>query len=260
MGDDYNRMRQQIDRMGEQYVSMRHQSDRMPNGMWIVRWTGPAKQIRRESGMLRRVFKTGPAPLVQRESGMLRYVIATGLVLVFILAACNRGYTPKPAGYLRIDYPEKAYKPYDAQPYVSFEIPAYAYVEKDNSPGADAGWFNVVIPDLNGKIHLSYKPIQDNLGEYIADSRTLAYKHSVKAEGIEETPFIERDQRRFGMVYDLDGNVASAVQFFITDSTRHFLRGSLYFNAPPNRDSLNPVIDFLREDVIHLIESTQWKY
>jgi gliding motility-associated lipoprotein GldD len=82
----------------------------------------------------------------------------------------------------------------------------------------------------------------------------------VKAEGIEETPFIEREQKRFGMIYDLKGDVASAVQFYVTDSTTHFLRGSLYFNAAPNRDSLNPVIDFLREDIVHLIETTQWKY
>jgi gliding motility-associated lipoprotein GldD len=183
-----------------------------------------------------------------------------GVGMWLMATACDNSYTPKPAGYVRIDYPEKSYQVYDGQPYYRFEIPTYAHVEQDSSPGADPGWINVVIPKLNGTIHLSYKPVHGNLGDYITDSRTLAYKHSVKAEGIEESPFIERDQRRYGMVYDLKGDVASAVQFFITDSTRHFLRGSLYFNAPPNRDSLNPVIDFLREDIIHLIETTEWKY
>lgn len=239
---------------------MRQQIDRKRAGRLYLWWKGTVQRVHRETGIVRWVAATGPGQRVHRETGIGRYVVATGLALVLLLAACNRGYTPKPAGYLRIDYPKKAYKLYDAQPFLSFEIPTYAYVERDNSPGADPGWFNVVIPDLNGKIHLSYKPVHDNLGEYISDSRTLAYKHSVKAEGIEESPFIERDQRRFGMVYDLDGDVASAVQFFITDSTRHFLRGSLYFNAPPNRDSLNPVINFLREDIIHMIETTQWKY
>ena len=118
----------------------------------------------------------------------------------------------------------------------------------------------MVIPRLNGKIHLSYKPVGDQLNELITDCRELVYKHTVKAHGIEETPFIVRDEKRFGMIYDLKGDVASAVQFFITDSTDHFLRGSLYFNSRPNRDSLNPVIDFLREDIIHLIETTRWKY
>ncbi len=182
------------------------------------------------------------------------------LVMMGMAFSCSESYTPKPPGYMRIDYPEKSYRPYDDQPGYRFEIPSYAYVERDSGPRSEPGWINVVIPDLNGTIHLSYKPVHDNLGAYITDSRTLAYKHAVKAEGIEESPFIERAQKRYGMVYDLKGDVASAVQFFITDSTTHFLRGSLYLNTAPNRDSLNPVIDFLRKDIIHLIETTEWKY
>jgi gliding motility-associated lipoprotein GldD len=185
-------------------------------------------------------------------------VIIAGMM--FLAGACDRSYTPKPPGYLRVDYPEKTYRLYDGQPFYRFEIPTYATVQQDSSPNADPGWINLVIPKLNGTIHLSYKPVTGNLAAYITDSRTLAYKHTVKAEGIEESPFIERDKRRYGMVYDLKGDVASAVQFFITDSTHHFLRGSLYLNAVPNRDSLNPVIDFLRQDIIHLIETTEWKY
>lgn len=182
------------------------------------------------------------------------------ILLLIATFACNHAYTPRPTGYPRIDYPDKTYKLYSDQPYFQFEIPDYSFVEEDRSPGSDAGWINVVIPQLNGKIHLSYKPVLDNLGDYITDSRTLVYKHAVKAEGIEESPFIHREKRQFGMVYDLKGDVASAVQFFVTDSTHHFLRGSLYFDCPPNRDSLNPVISFLREDIIHMIETTKWKY
>jgi gliding motility-associated lipoprotein GldD len=133
-------------------------------------------------------------------------------------------------------------------------------VEKDRSRLSEPGWINVLIPSLNGQVHLSYKPVEGNLGAYIEDSRSLVYKHTVKAEGIEETPLIDRDNNRFGMVYDLKGDVASAVQFFLTDSTTHFLRGSLYFNTRPNRDSLNPVIEFLRQDILHMIETTEWKY
>ena len=178
---------------------------------------------------------------------------------MILFASCDRSYTPKPAGYLRIDTPEKAYRIYDSQPYYRFEIPVYARVVEDHRPG-ESGWINLVVPQVNATIHLSYKPVQGNLGDYITDSRTLAYKHTVKADGIEETPFMDRADKRFGMIYDLSGDVASSVQFFITDSTTHFLRGSLYFNCPPNRDSLNPVIDFMREDILHLIETTAWKY
>lgn len=186
-----------------------------------------------------------------------RYTI---LILLIATLSCDSSFTPKPAGFARIDYPEKSYKLYEEQEFYQFEIPTYAYVEIDSSRMAEPGWVNVVIPQLNGKIHLSYKTVMDNLGDYITDSRTLVYKHTVKAEGIEESPFIYREQRQFGMIYDLKGDVASAIQFFITDSTDHFLRGSLYFNCQPNRDSLNPVIDFLRKDIIHMIETIEWKY
>ena len=182
------------------------------------------------------------------------------VVLVLTAGSCKQTYTPKPAGYLRIDLPEKSYRLYSDQKENQFEIPDYATVQVDSSPGAEKGWINVEFPSLNGTLHLSYKPVDDHLNAYITDSRELVYKHTVKAQGIEETPFIERDQHRFGMIYDLKGDVASAVQFFVTDSTEHFLRGSLYFNCRPNRDSLNPVIEFIRTDIIHLIETTQWKY
>lgn len=186
-----------------------------------------------------------------------RYVV---ILVVILSTSCRESFTPKPAGYLKISYPEKTYELYDEQEHYQFEIPHYARVEKDSLRRSEEGWTNVVIPQLNGTIHLSYKPVDDHLNALITDSRELVYKHTVKAHGIEETPFIERDDKRFGMIYDLKGDVASAVQFFITDSTTHFLRGSLYFNCQPNRDSLNPVIEFLREDILHLIETTQWKY
>jgi len=162
-------------------------------------------------------------------------------------------------GYSRIDFPEKDYKIFDVGGPYSFEIPTYAYVEKNKSGPSEPWWINIVFPDLNGKIHISYKSVEDNLEKYIEDSRTLVYKHSSRSEGIEETPFIYEDERKFGILYDLRGDVASTVQFFVTDSSSHFLRGSLYFNTQPNRDSLNPVIDFLREDILRLIESTTWK-
>jgi gliding motility-associated lipoprotein GldD len=200
---------------------------------------------------LRVVSPEGPRALMSR--GILA-------LLLIIAVSCNPSYTPKPAGYLKIDFPEKSYRLYSDQEHYQFEIPVYARVEIDSGPNGAEGWINVEIPRLNGTIHLSYKQVDDHLNDYITESRELVYKHTVKAQGIEETPFIERDQHRFGMVYDLKGDVASAVQFFITDSTDNFLRGSLYFNCRPNRDSLNPVIEFLREDIIHLIETTQWKY
>ena len=193
-----------------------------------------------------------------RNSGLWLALLTVALLL--LSSSCKDSYTPKPTGYLKISYPEKAYTVYSDQEFYQFEIPAYAVVEIDSGPRSEDGWINVSVPQLNGKIHLSYKAVDDQLNALITDCRELVYKHTVKAHGIEETPFIHREQKRFGMVYDLKGDVASAVQFFITDSTDHFLRGSLYFNTRPNRDSLNPVIEFMREDILHMIETTQWKY
>lgn len=181
------------------------------------------------------------------------------LVLLVGLASCDRSYTPKPAGFVRIETPEKAYRLYDKQAQYSFEIPVYAEIQ-ENARAGETGWVNLVVPQINSTLHLSYKAVNGNLVDYITDSRTLAYKHTVKADGIEETPFINPRERQYGMIYDLSGDVASAVQFFITDSTTHFLRGSLYFSCPPNRDSLRPVIEFMREDIMHLIQTTHWKY
>ena len=193
-----------------------------------------------------------------RNSGLWLALLTVALLL--LSSSCKDSYTPKPTGYLKISYPEKAYTVYSDQEFYQFEIPTYAVVEIDSGPRSEDGWINVSVPQLNGKIHLSYKAVDDQLNALITDCRELVYKHTVKAHGIEETPFIHREQKRFGMVYDLKGDVASAVQFFITDSTDHFLRGSLYFNTRPNRDSLNPVIEFMREDILHMIETTQWKY
>ncbi len=118
---------------------------------------------------------------------------------------------------------------------------------------------NIEFPQYKGKIYISYKPISHNIGALLEDSHTLAYKHSIKAEAINERLFIDEENRVYGVMYDITGDVASSVQFFVTDSVTHFVRGALYFNLQPNSDSLAPVIDFFREDIIHLIETIRWK-
>lgn len=232
---------------------------RTPGKTTASGWT-----LDRQAGKARGGGRHGRPAGVPRTGRLTLSVWHLRLMLLLLLLlgspSCKQAYTPKPAGYLRVDYPEKSYHLYSDQEFFEFEIPDYSVVEIDSGPQGEEGWLNVAIPELNGKIYLSYKPVGENLNAYITDCRELVYKHTVKAQEIEETPFVERENKRFGMVYDLKGDVASAVQFFITDSTTHFLRGSLYFNIRPNRDSLNPVIEFLREDIIHLIETTEWKY
>jgi gliding motility-associated lipoprotein GldD len=180
------------------------------------------------------------------------------IVLVFSMA-CDRGYTPKPSGYIRVHYPEKEYVEFNEPAPFAFEVPVYAGVEPADPKSAEPYWYDVKFPDFRGTVHISYKPIDDDLEGYIEDTRTLVYKHTSRADGIVEVPFVDRDNRRYGILYELGGNVASPVQFFLTDSTDHFLRGSLYFNTTANRDSLNPMIRFVKQDIEHLIETVRWK-
>lgn len=120
-------------------------------------------------------------------------------------------------------------------------------------------WFNIVFPDYKGKLHLTYMEVKNNLRALTDDAHKFAYKHSVKADAIEERLWINDDENVYGIIYLISGDAASSVQFFVTDSLSHYLRGSLYFNTQPNKDSLAPVINFFRKDVVHLIETLKWK-
>jgi gliding motility-associated lipoprotein GldD len=190
---------------------------------------------------------------------MTNLIRITVIIALFSFICCKRHYTPKPAGYLRIDFPEKEYQVYDSICPFTFEYPLYGKITTDTSWIAEPCWINIEFPNFGGKIHISYKTVNKNLNTYTEDSRTLAYKHTVKADAISETLYTDEVRRVFGLLYEIKGDAASNVQFYLTDSTRHFLRGSLYFNVQPNADSLAPVIDFLKEDIIHLVETLKWK-
>ena len=182
------------------------------------------------------------------------------LLLFVFISACQESYSPKPRGYFRIGLPEKEYLTFDtAFPY-SFEYPAYASIVADQDPGSEPYWINVRFPGFNGTLHMSYKAVDGNLAEYIDDSRTFVLKHIPKADAINDSLVFRPEAKVYGMVYDIEGNAAaSPCQFFVTDSTTHFLRGALYFDFQPNNDSLAPVIGFIREDILHLLTTLNWK-
>jgi len=141
----------------------------------------------------------------------------------------------------------------------SFQVPTYSVTGNDLLNPDQPDWITIEVPANHAQIHLSYKKINQNLGTYIEESRTLAYKHSQKASSIEEQIFINPAQKVYGTIYNIRGNAASPMQFYLTDSVSHFLRGSLYIKEIPNIDSLQPVIGFLNQDVLRLIETTHWK-
>jgi gliding motility-associated lipoprotein GldD len=188
-------------------------------------------------------------------------------ILLFTLAgtpSCNSPYTPKRRGYFRIDFPPHEYQTFDRPGYpYSFDYPIYANILKDSSffdtIPENPYWINVDFPRFAARIYISYKRIGPNNFERLTeDAFKMTYKHTVKASAIDQS-LIHTPNGVSGVFFRVGGNAATAQQFFLTDSTRNFLRGALYFNAPPNEDSLGVVINFLQVDLQHLINTFKWK-
>lgn len=182
------------------------------------------------------------------------------VVSIALLSSCNDNSVPKPRGFFRIDMPDRSYKVLDSIfPYV-FEYPEYAVITNDPHSPDQSYWINVDFPRFKGRLHLSYKPLNNNLPVYTEDAHTLVMKHIPKASGIEEIRIENKDNKVYGLIYDIKGTgTASPYQFYLTDSSKHFLRGALYFEVLPNNDSLAPVITFLKEDIAHMLETLRWK-
>ncbi len=181
---------------------------------------------------------------------------------LFSLSSCDSNYTPKPRGYFRIALPEKKYVLLDSIYPYSFEYPVTAVITNDPLSPQEKNWINIEMPAFHGRIHISYKPLSDkkSLVTYTEDSRTLALKHMSKSSGIRQIAINDPKRRVYGLVYEINGlGAASPYQFYLTDSTSHFMRGSLYFDVIPNNDSLAPVIDFVKTDIQHLFETINWK-
>jgi len=190
-----------------------------------------------------------------------RVVLPVAVILITVLfGACGNSSQPRPRGYFRIDLPEKQYIAFDSAscPF-TFEYPQYGVILASNERNPEPWWFDIEFHQYKARIHLSYKEINSNLDSLLEDTYTLTYNHTIKADAIREESFTDSLNSTSGLLYNLKGNTASAVQFYLTDSTKHFLRGSLYFFAPPNADSLQPLIDFFRDDIIHLMETVKWR-
>lgn len=189
---------------------------------------------------------------------------AKNCYLLFILlcftACTGNDYIPKPKAYLRLDLPDNKYKSFDTLFPYKFEYSVLSYMYPDKSAGAEPYWINLYYPRFNAVIHLSYKNVKKNISSYFEDSREFAMKHIPKADAINEKTIYNKEDHIYGIIYDIKGSeVASPYQFFVTDSTKNFLRGSLYFNMMPNNDSLAPIIDFIQKDIDHMITTFRWK-
>jgi hypothetical protein len=189
----------------------------------------------------------------------LFYAILFGSIL---LCSCNNEahYVPKPRGYFRIDLPEKQYLFLDTIERYRFEYPSYARITNDVYAPQEKNWINVDFPEFKGTLHLSHKNVDGNLGTYLEDVHTMLIKHLQKANGMHDSLIVIPEKTIYGMMIEMDGKgVATPLQFYLTDSTNNFVRGALYFNFLPNNDSMQPVIDYIKDDINHIVKTFEWK-
>ncbi len=195
----------------------------------------------------------------------MRYLLA--ILFIALISSCKpETYVPKPRGYYQIDLPQRQYQQFNNAtfPY-SFEYPVYGEITKDtNMTGARPEtpyWINIDFPTLGGRIYLSYKQVTPAQPIYklIEDAYTMSVDaHDKRADYIEQNVFHNDTTHVHGLFYKVGGNAASAYQFFATDSSKHFLRGALYFDVTPNADSLKPVNEFLKTDIEHILHTLRW--
>lgn len=182
-------------------------------------------------------------------------------VLLTLFACNNQDYSPKPRGFHRIIFPEHSYHtPKTGCPF-TFEIPVYSILAPDESSNAMPCWKNLDFPRFNARLHLSYFNIgpHSTFEQLTEDARTFVFKHTSMASAIEQKDIIVKQEHIYGLEYEIQGNTASNYQFFISDKSKHYLRGALYFNEKPHLDSIQPVLDFVKRDIRHLINSTKWQ-
>lgn len=183
------------------------------------------------------------------------------IVLFVFFAACTKNYIPKPKGYNRIDLPAHQYQMLSGKHPFLFEYPKSALLSPHVSWLSEPHWIDIKYPDLNATVEITYKDLrldENALNGVLNDAHRLTNKHNIKAYSIEES-IIKTKNGHEAAIFELTGEVPSQFQFFVTDSTVHFLRGALYFPVSTKNDSLAPAIDFVKQDIIHLLNTLEWK-
>lgn len=181
-------------------------------------------------------------------------------IILLLIIGCRGDFSPKPKGFNRFIFPEHAYQTLpDTFPYF-FEYSAHARLLPDTAGLIGKHWVEVHYPDYKATIHITYKPVNHNpelLKEYLKDAYVLTAKHQIKAYGIDEIITIT-PKGKTAVLAELEGEVPSQFQFFTTDSTHHFLRGALYFFTQVQNDSLAPAIDYIKKDMVHMLNTLEW--
>ncbi len=193
------------------------------------------------------------------------FAVFITIISLFILQSCGeQEYTPKPRGFNRIDLPAQEYESLgQGYPFI-FQKAKGTYTRPDSSKIAQKYWFYIIYPQFKANIQLTYYRLDDvknplkKMQELNDDALKLTSKHMVKADMVENN-IIKTPKGKTAVVQELEGEVPSQFQFFMSDSSKHFIRGALYFKTATKNDSLAPVIDFIKKDIIHLINTLEWK-
>ena len=180
--------------------------------------------------------------------------IALFSAVLICVISCKDDVLPKPASQLRLDYPVAEYAKYETNCPFTFDVNTVGKVKQNG--GCD---LSIDYPKMKATIYLTYKPVNNNIDSLLRDAQKLTYKHVVKADDIIEQPFANVKDNVFGMFYQVNGNAATNTQFYVTDSTKHFIECSVYFYAKPNFDSIMPATSYVRNDLQNLMESLRWK-
>jgi gliding motility-associated lipoprotein GldD len=183
----------------------------------------------------------------------MKLIIRLVLLFVVVSSCRNEEPVPKPKAYLRLEYPPNAYEKFNDKYPFTFDKSVYAVTETVSDTA-----FNLYYPDMNAKIHFTYAPVKNNLKQLLIDAEKLTYKHSVKADDFYYEDYNNPNKKVFARINYVTGNAASPLQFHITDSTGHFVTGTLYFRAVPNYDSIRPPLEYLKKDVKQLVETWKW--
>lgn len=195
----------------------------------------------------------------RRRNALASYIFQALLATAFF--ACDREYLPKPIGYNRLELPEPSYRSLpDSLPY-TFEYSTHARLLQDTSAINERYWIEINYPELKSNIHITYKPLRGSeklLKEFIDDAYALTAKHQIKAYAINEVITVTPSGKT-AVIAELEGEVPSQFQFTMTDSTRNFLRGALYFNTKVQNDSLAPAIEYMKRDMMQIINTLEWK-
>ncbi|HEX9979980.1 MAG TPA: gliding motility lipoprotein GldD [Flavobacterium sp.] len=182
------------------------------------------------------------------------FILSAIAAAAFSFYGCKDDVLPKPSGFLRLDYPEAEYAHFENVCPYTFDMNAGAVITEKTACN-----FTITYPKMKATIYLTYKPVNNNIDVLLRDAQKLTYEHVIKADDIIEQPYINPATKVYGMFYQVQGNAATNAQFYVTDSTKHFIAGSVYFYAKPNFDSIMPAASYIKNDMRVIMESMEWK-